>query len=230
MELNEQIENQGAHEYLRSGGGSSATITQTSHQNNFRFLALYMDMRCFESVTSKVDNNVSSYMRKSTNVVGGRNASDIPFHNMRTIDSDNSNLSSITPRGNINEAKEIALTIFEEYLKYDARYYVRLEPAIRTELYKKFGYIMPLADQTSIEKTQINSSTVVGDFGVNVEGLMKHLNQALFHDVYIQALESLDTAFDQFKKSLSYAILREDIKRQEKLFQVMIEGGFVMNT
>jgi len=71
---------------------------------------------------------------------------------------------------------------------------------------------------------------VVGDFGVNVEGLMKHLNQALFHDVYIQALESLDTAFDQFKKSLSYAILREDIKRQEKLFQVMIEGGFVMNT
>ena len=92
-------------------------------------------------------------MRKSTNVVGGRNASDIPFHNMRTIDSDNSNLSSMTPRGNINEAKEIALTIFEEYLKYDARYYVRLEPTIRTELYKKFGYIMPLADQTSIEKT-----------------------------------------------------------------------------
>ena len=26
MELNEQIENQGAHEYLRSGGGSVATI------------------------------------------------------------------------------------------------------------------------------------------------------------------------------------------------------------
>ena len=43
----------------------------TSHQNNFRFLALYMDMRCFESVISKVENNMSSYMRMSSNVPTG---------------------------------------------------------------------------------------------------------------------------------------------------------------
>ena len=104
-----------------------------------------MDMRCFESVISKVENNVSSYMRKSTNnvVTLPRNASDnaVPFHTIKTIDSDNSNVSSMTGAKNLVEAKEIALTIFDEYLKYDARYQVRLDPAIRADLYKKFGYI-----------------------------------------------------------------------------------------
>jgi hypothetical protein len=43
-------------------------------------------------------------------------------------------------------------------------------------------------------------------------------------------LDSLHEAFEKFKKSLNYVILKEDIKRQEKLYEVMIEGGFVANT
>jgi hypothetical protein len=79
--------------------------------------------------------------------------------------------------------------------------------------------------------SKINDSVVANvEFAVDQDVLFRNLNQGLFYDVYVIALESLDNAFDQFKKSLSFAILREDIKRQEKLFQVMIEGGFVMNT
>jgi hypothetical protein len=127
------------------------------------------------------------------------------------------------------------MQIFEEYLKTEARYYVRLEPNIRIELYKKFGQILPimeLGEMISESGTsKINDSVVANvEFAVDQDVLFRNLNQGLFYDVYVIALESLDNAFDQFKKSLSFAILREDIKRQEKLFQVMIEGGFVMNT
>jgi hypothetical protein len=40
-------------------------------------------------------------------------------------------------------------------------------------------------------------------------------------------LDSLHTAFEQFKKDDRYLFLREDIRRQEKLYEVMIEGSFV---
>lgn len=52
-------------------------------------------------------------------------------------------MNSVKFSNTFNEAKEIAISIFEEYLKNDARYYVRLEPVIRDDIYKKFGYVEP---------------------------------------------------------------------------------------
>ena len=60
--------------------------------------------------------------------------------------------------------------------------------------------------------------------------LLQNLNMSLFNDIYTTALDSLHSAFEQFKKSLNYAILKEDIKRQEILYEVMIEGEFIANT
>jgi hypothetical protein len=60
--------------------------------------------------------------------------------------------------------------------------------------------------------------------------LIHNLNLSLFNEIFTTALGSLDAAFEQFKKSLNYAILKEDIKRQEKLYEVMIEGEFIANT
>ena len=38
-------------------------------------------------------------------------------------------------------------------------------------------------------------------------------------------MKSLQTAFEEYKESESFAVLKEDIRRQEKLYEVMNEGG-----
>ena len=58
---------------------------------------------------------------------------------------------------------------------------------------------------------------------------MPHLDMKLFQEIYPSTLENLHVAFENFRKSLSFAILKIDVKRQEKLFEIMIEGDLVDN-
>ena len=53
------------------------------------------------------------------------------------------------------------------------------------------------------------------------------MDQMLFYEIYGSALDNLHIAFGHFKKSLNFELLKENIKRQSKLFEILIEGSFV---
>jgi hypothetical protein len=65
---------------------------------------------------------------------------------------------------------------------------------------------------------------------INEEKLMQNLNHSLFFDLYNYTLDQLREAYEEFKESLNYKILKEDILRQEQLYEVMIEGGFIIDS
>ena len=56
---------------------------------------------------------------------------------------------------------------------------------------------------------------------------MQHLDHLLFYDVYTTTIEWLQDPFEKFRQSQQYAILLEDVKRQDKLHHVMIEGMLI---
>lgn len=53
---------------------------------------------------------------------------------------------------------------------------------------------------------------------VDEKVLEQNLDGFLFFELFTLTLESLKLAFEQFKLSTEYAILRENIRRQEKLY------------
>ena len=59
--------------------------------------------------------------------------------------------------------------------------------------------------------------------------LSQNLNRGLFIEIYSKALDDLYEAFDNFKDHIDFKILKEDIKRKEKLYEVLIEGSFIAN-
>lgn len=62
---------------------------------------------------------------------------------------------------------------------------------------------------------------------VNEDVLVSYLNQGLFAELHKLTLKELNEAFEQFKKTESYQILREDVNRQVKLYEVMYEAKLV---
>jgi hypothetical protein len=60
--------------------------------------------------------------------------------------------------------------------------------------------------------------------------LTQNLNHLLFFDLYNLVLDNLREAYVEFKESMNFKILEEDIRRKEKLYEVMIEGNFIINT
>ena len=56
---------------------------------------------------------------------------------------------------------------------------------------------------------------------------MKNLNQGLFAELHSLTLKELNDAFEEFKKTDDFNILREDINRQVKLYEVMYEAKLV---
>ena len=100
------------------------------------------------------------------------------------------------------EAKEVAVMIFEEYIKVDAKYSVKLDKqTVRLELYKKFGYVNPNRHSDITEEDErINNSTLMHmadrDSGINHEIVTSNLSATMFNEIYEIALESLNAAFD----------------------------------
>jgi len=130
----------------------------------------------------------------------------------------------------------IAQKIFEEYLTFDSGFAIILDDSVRCNIYKKFG--CPLRDEMqdiyTEEITDESLSKKLKNVNVSKSGpgyelmndpssydhtktdekvLIHNLNLSLFNEIFTTALGSLDAAFEQFKKSLNYAILKEDIKR-----------------
>ena len=60
--------------------------------------------------------------------------------------------------------------------------------------------------------------------------MVQNLNPYLFHDLFNAVLESLEEAFSLFKMTINYHVLKEEIRRKEKLYEVMVEGKLIANT
>lgn len=115
-------------------------------------------------------------------------------------------------------AMEIAHKIFEDYIAEGARFEVRLDKEVLEAIYARFGL-----------KYESGSSQMLVSFvqEVDQEVLKKNLNPSLFVEVYNNVLDQLQVCFDCFKESKGYQILKEDIIRQEILYEVMVEGKFI---
>lgn len=159
-----------------------------------------------------------------------------------------SDISPISISSNIDlntdyqeEAKLIAIKIFNEYLREDAEYRINIEPVAKTNIYKKFGIFLnsgapggqgaapdgkggrelPMWPQPSDSGTKNDVSGTSDDnansaedlYEINEAILLKNLNQGLFAELHTLTLKELNDAFEDFKKTDDFNILREDINR-----------------
>ncbi len=60
----------------------------------------------------------------------------------------------------------------------------------------------------------------------NLEG---NLNEYLFIELYAYVLERLRYYFESFKKSRDFSELEEEIIRQEKLYEVLVDASIITN-
>ena len=62
---------------------------------------------------------------------------------------------------------------------------------------------------------------------VNMHIIEKNVDKFLFYHLYKFILDQLQEGFESYKSSIDFAVLTEYIKREEKLYEVLIEGKFL---
>ena len=121
-----------------------------------------------------------------------------------------------------NQAKEIAIEIFDQYLQRNPEYFLPLKQEIRIEIYQKFGYKLHnlyetpgdlqmdpnmksalFGDQKSpslapkMEEGTFISHDLTDQIDENI--LMKNLDDYLFFDVYTTTIEWLQDPYEKFR-------------------------------
>ena len=104
--------------------------------NHYRMLALYMDIRCFDEDIRKM-KKLSSIVTTRGFGMGSKKNSLVPGEMMTS--SMISNLSVDIDTDYSNNAKDIAINIFDEYLRNGAANYVFINDKIRCLIFNKFG-------------------------------------------------------------------------------------------
>lgn len=61
------------------------------------------------------------------------------------------------------------------------------------------------------------------------QDLDSNLNEYLFIEVYAFVLDKLREYFQYFKNSQAFVQLEDEITRQERLYEVLVEAGFIEN-
>ena len=95
------------------------------------------------------------------------------------------------------EKYDIATQIFDQYFKDEAKYFVVLDPQVQRKFASKFN---------QIEREEV-------------------LNEYLFIEVYAFVLDKLREYYAEFKQSVAFKMLDEDIKKQEKLYEILSEAN-----
>jgi sulfur relay (sulfurtransferase) DsrC/TusE family protein len=95
------------------------------------------------------------------------------------------------------EKRQIATDIFDHYFKEEAELFVSLEPQVARKFNAKFS---------QIDRDEM-------------------LNEYLFIEVYAFVLDKLREFYTDFKKSDSFRMLEDDIKKQEKLYEILSEAN-----
>jgi hypothetical protein len=94
-----------------------------------------------------------------------------------------SNLSIEAENNYHNISMEIAIDIFDEYLRRDADYEVEVDGKLKCQIYAKFG-CETVSDITS----KLNPFSYNTEM-INEEILLQNLNQYLFFDLYSYTLD-----------------------------------------
>ena len=127
-----------------------------------------------------------------------------------------------------------------------------MDDTVKANIYKKFGIFLNEPKSTpdnsksnvtaehtpknlaiwqhtndSAQKLDSSNQSDVIEYSINETVLLQNLNQGLFAELHTLTLKELNEAFEKFKKTDSFNILREDINRQVKLYEVMYEAKLV---
>ena len=198
--------------------------------NQHRMLALYMDIRCYDNEIKKQKNQLHSMVQSGVSKGPSRTVSQ-DKDTRNTEVSAVSNISFELEGDYLVSAKAIAIDIFDEYLRTDSKSEVMFDENIKISIFMKFGCEYKdsiIGSFTEVEEPVYYIDKFHTDV-INEETLHQNLNQFLFHELYMQVLDCLEEAYDDFKESVSYKVLLEDIRRQEKLYEVLMEGNLVVD-
>lgn len=77
-----------------------------------------------------------------------------------------------------------------------------------------------------IQTIQSRLATNLNDTGLR-DSLSEVLNEYLFLEVYAFVLDRLREYFVMFKNSADYVQLEDEIKRQERLYEVLVEAELI---
>ena len=127
--------------------------------------------------------------------------------------------------------------IFDQYLRDESEYRINIDYTAKINIYKKFGIYLssqnlqmaqqespngkdagqglPIWPQQSesVLKNDVSGNSDEDYYEINEAVLMKNLNQYLFAELHNLTLKELNDAFEEFKKTDDFNILREDINR-----------------
>lgn len=165
--------------------------------------------------------------KQSSNVMNSLATSMQPMHPQSFTSNESSNIIDLS-KANQAEAMNLAMFIFSEYLAPNAKYFVELDISIRKEIFLKFG--CPFNEeriQTIDMQFSDPNSLTEGYNKIDAEELSKHLNLNLFSHTLEATLTELNEAFEEFKETQEYQFLKEEFIRQDKMYDVLIEGNFV---
>lgn len=97
--------------------------------------------------------------------------------------------------------RQIAEEIYAEYLSEEqqAQFFVALDPQVKMLFQNKFDQIED------------------------------NLNEYLFIEVYAYVLDKLRVYFNMFKNSQAFVQLEDEIRRQERLYEVLVEASLIDN-
>jgi len=99
----------------------------------------------------------------------------------------------------IDEKREIARAIYYQYLEEESEFAINFDP------------------------------NLLGVLQGKAKALDENLNEYLFIEVYAFVLDKLREYFIGFKNSQAFVELEDEIKRQEKLYEVLVDAEFINN-
>ena len=104
----------------------------------------------------------------------------------------------------LDEIGEMAIRIFAEYLEDGAEYQVQLDPLVHQRFIEKFNQFDP-------EQPDYSNCDLI------------------FIEVYAFVLDKLRDYFELFKKSNAFSELEKEIRRKERLYEILVEASLISN-
>ena len=98
----------------------------------------------------------------------------------------------------------MAIRIFAEYLQDGAEYQVQLDPLVHQRFIEKFNQFDP-------EHPDYSNCDLI------------------FIEVYAYVLDKLREYFDLFRKSNAFTELENEIRKKERLYEILVEASLISN-
>ena len=105
------------------------------------------------------------------------------------------------------------MRIRKDYLDEDGRYKIQVRPEVLQQTLDKLDNFQQVANQISQE---LEDSAAI-----------PFTNQMLFIELFAFCLERLKYQFEKFKRSPMFIELEDEINRQEKLYEILVDASII---